>query len=105
MTVIHLRGENGAVLYFDGVALPEGIAHRVGRGDLTRVNPDGTPWEAEAPAPAGEPPPDAPPLPGVKENRAVWTEFAVSQGMDRAEAASLTKAQLIDGFTKLRAAG
>lgn len=104
MTTIHLRGENGAVLYFDGAALPEGIAHRVGRGDLTRVNPDGTPWDDASQGSAAEPspgdlPPDAPPLPSVRENRAVWTEFAVSQGMDRAEAASLTKAQLIEVIT------
>jgi hypothetical protein len=98
VTAIHLRGEAGAVLYFsDAAALPEGVAHRVSRGDLVRVSPDGSPWDDSPPDqdPAAELPPDAPPLPGTRENRAAWTEFAISQGMDRAEANSLTKAQLI----------
>ena len=112
MTLVHLRGENGAVLYFDGPVLPESIAHRLARGDLTRVTADGAPWDDTATEtgdddPADDPPggpPDAPPLPGLKENRAVWTEFAIAQGMDRAKAASLTKAQLIEELTNPPAA-
>jgi hypothetical protein len=115
-TKVHLRGENGAVLYFDSAILPESIAHRLARGDLTRVTADGAPWDDTATEPGddgdvapdgGEPPaapPDAPPLPGAKENRAVWTEFAIAQGMDRAKAASMTKAQLVDELTKPPAA-
>jgi len=104
VTAIHLRGESGAVLYFsDGAALHEGIMHRISRGDLVRINPDGTPWDDSTPEITDDKPPDAPPLPGVRENRAVWVEFAISQGMDRAEAANLIKAQLIEEFTRLRA--
>lgn len=100
---IHFRGENGAAMYFDG-PVPESIARRIARGDLPRINPDGTPWEDPGPGDDSEPPPaelppDAPPLPSVQENRPVWTEFAISQGMDRAEANSLTKAQLIEAFS------
>lgn len=96
-----IRGENGMLNVFD-VPLPLGIEHRLNRGDLTRVFEDGTPWaepsEAEEPDPAALPP-DAPALPKRTENRAVWTEFAVSQGMDRAEAVGMTKAELIEALS------
>jgi hypothetical protein len=97
-----IRGENGALHLMD-VPLPLGIQHRLDRGDLTRVNEDGTPWaepgaEALEP-PRGDLPPDAAPLPKRADNRATWTEFAVSQGMGREQAASMTKAELIELFT------
>lgn len=98
-----IRGENGALHLMD-VPLPAGIQHRLDRGDLTRVNEDGTPWmepgEEVVEPPHGDSLPDAPPLPKRTENRAAWTEFAVSQGMDRAQAASMTKAELIEQFTE-----
>ena len=97
-----ILGENGMLNVFD-LPLPAGIQSRLDRGDLTRVNENGTPWhepgEPVLEPPLGDLPPDAPPLPKKTENRAVWTEFAVSQGMDREEAASMTKAELIDRFT------
>lgn len=97
-----VRGENGSLQVFD-VPLPLGIESRLNTGDLVRVNEDGTPWhepgEPVVEPPRGDLPPDAPPLPKKTENRAVWTEFAVSQGMDREEAAAMTKAELIDRFT------
>lgn len=73
----------------------------------TGADPAGTGEPEDEPAdPEGDPdtepppgPPDAPPLPSVKEVRAVWAKFAISQGMDRAEANSLTKAQLIERLT------
>lgn len=97
-----IRGENGMLLVFD-LPLPLGIESRLHRGDLVRVNEDGSPWvepgtEVLEP-PHGDLPPDAPPLPKRTENRATWTEFAVSQGMDRAAAAGMTKADLIEAFT------
>ena len=97
-----IRGENGALHCMD-VPLPPGIQDRLDKGDLVRVNEDGTPWrEPDEPVlepPHGDLPPDAPPLPKKTEPRAAWTEFAVSQGMDREEAASMTKAELIERFT------
>jgi hypothetical protein len=117
---VHVRSESGALMYFAGAALPPGIADRIRKGDLVRVTEDGEPWHeaagnAEALADAGpaagerdEPGPEdgpgagapaAPPLPAAREARAVWADFAVSQGMDRAEAGSLTKAQLIEKLT------
>lgn len=98
-----IRGENGALHLMD-VPLPLGIQSRLDRGDLVRVNEDGTPWHepghVEAEPPRGDLPPDAPALPKRAENRATWTEFAVSQGMDRETANSMTKAELIDAFTQ-----
>lgn len=98
-----IRGENGALHCMD-VPLPPGIQHRLDRGDLTRVNEDGSPWhepgEEVLEPPRGDLPPDAPPLPKRTENRAVWTEFAVSQGMDRETAAGMTKAELVETFTQ-----
>jgi hypothetical protein len=98
VTLVHLRGENGAELYFDRDALPEGVAKRIKRGDLTEIPAaaladDGPEDEADVP------PPDAPPLPARSANRAIWTAFAISQGMDREEAAALTKTELISRLT------
>ena len=53
-----IRGENGIVLEVD-LPLSETFASRVKRGEIVRVNKDGTPWEpaaADTAAPAaGEP--------------------------------------------------
>jgi hypothetical protein len=86
------RGESGSGPAGDdpGTEGTEGTGSHAGGG----AQPDGEP--------GGEPPPgpsDAPPLPSVKEVRGGWTEFAISQGMDRAEANSLTKQQLIERLT------
>jgi hypothetical protein len=100
-------------MYFDG-PVPESIARRIARGDLTRINPDGTPWDsagavaAEQPEPQPEPedegedegdPAGAPPLPGARDSKAAWAEAAVSRGTDPAQADSMTKAQLIEALT------
>jgi hypothetical protein len=185
---IWFRGEGGAIQTVDLGALHPGIRKRFSRGDLVRLNPDGSPWtepaepepapapvpdesetatavvtvtpdtgdfaaEAEArveealegadtePSPAGDPelehdvenddgasetedpgdddadedtsadddiiegPADAPPLPRKSASRTVWTEFAISQGMDRAQAASLNRNQLIAELTRPDLAG
>ena len=102
MPLIHVLGESGSVMYFDRDELPEAIAGRLENGDLTRVNADGSPWDDSTPEITDDQPADAPPLPSVRDNRAAWTAFAISQGMDRDRAALLTKAQLIGEFTRLR---
>jgi hypothetical protein len=96
-----IRGENGALHLFD-VPLPFGIESRLVRGDLVRVHEDGSPWvePSEEPDVIDAGPPDAPPLPRRTDNRAAWTEFAVGQGMDRAAAVALTKAELIALLTQ-----
>lgn len=95
-----IRGENG-VVHEMSLPLSPHIERRVDRGDLVHVNKDGTPWsgnDSDDDEPAGTLP-DAPPLPKRTENRAAWTEFAISQGMDRETAASMTKAELIEALT------
>lgn len=99
MTLIHLKGENGAELYFARDQLPAGVAQRIARGDLTEIKDEGT-TGAEADEPADDTPPDAPPLPSRKAHQATWAKFAVSQGMDREEAAAMSKDDLIKALTK-----
>ena len=104
MALVYVRGENGLLAgVWDEGAVPDGIAFRLGTGDLTRVNEDGTPYEPDVPDEAQ--PPDAPPLPARTAQRAEWVDFACSQGMDRDEAASMTKAQLIARFTQAEGEG
>lgn len=103
-----VRGESGALLVFDAATLHEGIRHRLDRGDLVRVNADGTPWTGQADDDEGDEdddtPPDAPALPKRTANRQAWTDFAISQGMDREQANNMTKAELITEFTRERTA-
>lgn len=92
-------GENGTLNLFD-VPLPPGIAHRLERGDLTRVNEDGSPWSPEPKVPGDGPLPDgAPALPKRSASQKTWADFAVSQGMDEAKAAAMTRDDLVAEFT------
>ena len=105
--VIHLRGESSVVCSFS-LPLHPHIQGRLDKGDLVRVNVDGSPWVApdepgtEPEAPSGPLPDGAPPLPKRNESRAVWQQFAIGQGMDRDKAAAMTKAELVEEFTKPR---
>lgn len=120
MGTIFLRGEGGAVQTADERALASPhLRKRVDRGDLVRVREDGSPWTGEPPALEDEPEhaapepeaepgtelPDAPPLPAKSAPRATWKDFAVSQGMDAADAEQLTRAQLIEAMTPPEQAG
>ena len=102
MTQLYLRGESGAVLYFDRDALPEGIQKRIDRGDLTVCAPDGTVPPIPEDLVPDVPPPDAPPLPKRAAKRDVWIQFVLSQGMDREQANAMTKAELIAEFTRVQ---
>lgn len=98
--LIYLR-DGGTVCSFSA-PLPHHVAARLDKGDLVRVNPDGSAWlQPGEPETADKPLPDgAPALPKRTASRAVWQQFAVSQGMDHDEAARMTKAELIAKFTK-----
>lgn len=117
---VFIRGENGMVNPFD-VPVPHHIATRLAKGDLVRVNEDGSPWAPDGTPsvpPAGDGAPaaaglsgdagsstggedsDLPPLPAQSASRAVWQEYAVGQGMDPDEAAGMTKAQLVTRLTE-----
>lgn len=148
---VWVRTEGGSLLEMS-VPLSEPIADRLAAGQISRVNADGTPWEAvedlpAAPAPAvpdatGEPAdatteateepaadagvdhtgdPDAehqaflarqaqvdelPPgdvdpgeAPAGNASTEDWRAYAVTQGMARIEADSLTRDQLRDRYT------
>ncbi|GGV13611.1 hypothetical protein [Streptomyces spectabilis] len=100
---IYLRGEGGGIHAMD-LPLHESIQQRLERGQLRRVNADGSPLAAEqAPAgPADDSTPDADPAapsgrPPVNAPKADWISYIVAQGqLSFDDAANLTKADLID---------
>ena len=112
---IHIMGEGGVVHPHD-LPLPEGIAGRLARGHLRRVNPDGTPYtgpvdgvpgrtmpkfvvvERDYGAVAGEVP--APPTvrPAVNAPKADWVGWAVHNGASVDDAEASTKADLIEKY-------
>ena len=87
---IHVRGEGGAVWEMD-LPLPDGVAQRLERGDLARVNEDGSPYEE----PADEVP-DGPPA--KTASKAEWVAYASRWHDNREELEGMTKAELIKGF-------
>ena len=87
------RGEGGAIFEM-ALPLTGHAATQAEAGRLTRVaGPDGGEWNEPAggAGPADEPPAEA----AVK---AFWVSWAVHSGMPEAEAASMTKAQLVEQF-------
>jgi hypothetical protein len=98
-----VRGENGHLLLFNRDKLPLGIQHRLDRGDLQRVNADGSRWTGDDEDDGGEElppgPADAPPLPKKGDTRQVWQDFAVAQGLPLDEAAHMSKTELIEALT------
>lgn len=87
---IHVRGEGGSVIPMD-LPLPEGVAERLAKGLLRRVNPDGSPYREPAAEPEGPPPQNAP--------KADWVGYAVrAGGLSAEEAEAMTKADLVEMF-------
>lgn len=84
-----LRGESGVVREHK-LPLPEGIAHRLAKGYIARVNPDGSPWVGQS----------EPVKPATTAPKAAWVGWAVANGADPDEADGMTKADLIDKFGK-----
>lgn len=100
---IHVRGEGGAVIAMD-LPLPESIAERLAKGQLKRVNADGSPY-TEAPDDTGQPPParvggsaqtaGTVPRPGAAARKPDWVLWAVAvHGLDEADAEGMTLAAL-----------
>ncbi|MFF7310553.1 hypothetical protein [Streptomyces sp. NPDC008137] len=101
---IFLRGEGGAVIAMD-LPLPEGIAERFERGQLTRVHSDGSPYYgAHAPAPAPSKgsalTEGRAPRPSARASKEEWVTWALAvHGQDSDSAAAIeemTKAQLVE---------
>lgn len=93
---IHVRGEGGSVFEL-ALPLHEGIADRLTRGHLTRVNEDGTTFTGDA-----EPAVPAPPTtaPAQSADKATWVGWAVVQGATPDDAEAATKADLIEKYGK-----
>lgn len=93
---IYVIGEGGTPFEMD-LPLPAGVAQRLERGDIRRVNADGTPYEelAEPAAPAEEDP-YAVKRPADGAAKAEWIAYAVSKGATVNEANGFTKPELIE---------
>jgi hypothetical protein len=91
---IHVRGEGGTVIAMD-LPLHEAMADRLTRGQLQRVNPDGTPYTGPAGADVPGPPDKAPAKAAGKGD---WVAWAIVCGATADDAEALTKADLIDKY-------
>lgn len=104
---IHVRGEGGQTIEMD-LPLPEPIADRLAKGQLRRVNPDGSPytgpqlWEADSdeqdgPAAGSALTEGRTPRPAANARKAEWVGWAVGvHGMDPEDADAMTKGDLMD---------
>lgn len=91
---IHLRGEGGMVIAHD-LPLHETAAQQLVRGELVRVNPDGSAYEAHG---AMDLVKGEVRVPGANAPKNEWVGYAVSKGMTVSDADALTKTDLIERF-------
>jgi len=94
---IHVRGEGGTVIAMD-LPLPSHIEKRMVRGQIVRVNPDGSQYTG-----AGDE--DGAPValtsrPAQSASKDAWVGWAVTNGARPDDAEAMTKADLIDKFGK-----
>lgn len=92
---IYIKGEGGMVIKMD-LPLPSHIAQRLTKGQIHRVNADGTPYTGlESAGPV-----QGPPLtqPAQSAQKADWVGWAVVCGADAEEADAMTKADLIEKY-------
>jgi hypothetical protein len=101
---IHVRGEGGQIIEM-GLPLPEPIADRFTKGQLRRVNADGSPYAGStgpAAAAAVEDNGSAltrgqTPRPAANARKAEWVGWAVGvHGLDPEDAEEMTKQDLMD---------
>ncbi|MFE9765113.1 hypothetical protein ACFYPC_11360 [Streptomyces sp. NPDC005808] len=97
---IYIRGEGGGIHAMD-LPLHESVEQRLARGQLTRVNQDGSSYTdgtTEAgPSESSDPAADKSARPAVNASKSEWIAYVVGQGHLSAEdAANLTKADLIE---------
>lgn len=91
----YFRGSGGQILQMD-LPLPEVYADQVTRGQLRRVNADGSDYTGDVDGAAeGAPPVERP---AQSAQKADWVGWAVAQGADPEAAAGMTKADLIDRY-------
>ncbi len=102
MVVGYFRG-TGGVVHEINLPLAEAYADQERKGDLVRVNADGTPYEPpEDNAQGGSDLTNGtPPRPAQSAHKAEWVGYAVLVGgMSADDAEALTKQDLIDRFGK-----
>lgn len=93
---VYVDGRWYGPAYGNADQVPEDVAVKI-------ANPKAWGEEGEA-SPAGESataqeqPGDAPSRPAKSDPKAAWVDFAVSQGVDRAEAEGSSKADLVAAF-------
>jgi hypothetical protein len=97
---IYVRGEGGGIFAMD-LPLPEAIAERLAKGQIKRVNRDGSPYSGAAPAPARAAEQGSAltegsvPRPGARAGKDDWVLWAMAvHSLPEAEAEAMTKAQL-----------
>ncbi|HXJ25634.1 MAG TPA: hypothetical protein VNH17_08035 [Streptosporangiaceae bacterium] len=104
---IWLRGEGGA-LVTKSLPLHFSLQDRLDKGELQRVNRDGSTLQ-EPPAGEAEPPAEPPADPVEDEGPAVpkrtasqadWAAYAVSQGMDAERAAGMKRDDLYKEYRR-----
>jgi hypothetical protein len=91
--LIHIRGEGGMVIAMS-YPLGEGIEKRLVRGELRRVNEDGSPY-------SGEEDGDLAALtsrPAQSASKDEWVGWAVANGATPDNAAAMTKTDLIEQY-------
>lgn len=96
---IHVLGEGGMVIAMD-MPLPEHIAQRLIKGQITRVNEDGTPYTVIGGVPGPVGPVPGPPLtePARTALKPDWVGWAVVRGAKPEEAEAMTKNDLIEKY-------
>lgn len=88
------RGAGGGVFEMD-LPLAEPYEYQVTRGQLVRVNPDGSAYQAHGAMDLDN---GTIRRPGVNAAKNEWVGYAVAQGMSVDEADGMTKNELIERF-------
>lgn len=89
------RSESNQLIHMD-LPLPEHMADKVTRGQLMRVNDDGSPYTGEAvDASEGAPVTERP---AQSAPKATWVGWAVHNGADVDDAEAMTKQDLIEKY-------
>ena len=86
--VIYLVGEGGGRARPHKLPLPDGVAQRLEKGVIRRVNEDGSPWV----------PPEPLKRPADTAAKPQWVAWAVHNGADPDDADAATKNDLIEKY-------
>lgn len=97
---IYVRGEGGAIFAMD-LPLPEAIADRLAKGQIKRVNRDGSPYAGTDPVTTRAAEQGSAlteglvPRPGARASKDDWVLWAMAvHALPEADAEAMTKAQL-----------